>query len=156
MVATTGDEHSDVPALWAALQELLLTAIIMGSYLGTPGEDLIQNVQQWARSQLRVCGVYQYKDKVTMLICKLSYDAFPRPVEYKLLASSHETVERVRVQATHDFIVFGGVAGTAFASGAVHTAYGWDALNLTVLPPVLLATAVVCWHWAARRRLAAA
>ncbi|OJT07310.1 hypothetical protein TRAPUB_1840 [Trametes pubescens] len=72
MVATTGNEHSDVPALWAALQELLLTAIIMGSYLGTPGEDLIQNVQQWARSQLRVCGVYRYKDKVTMLICKLS------------------------------------------------------------------------------------
>jgi MFS family permease len=73
-----------------------------------------------------------------------------------LLASSHETVERVRVQATHDFIVFGGVAGTAFASGAVHTLYGWEALNLTVLPPVLLAVAVVSWHWMARRRLAAA
>ncbi|MDR3535352.1 MAG: MFS transporter [Acetobacteraceae bacterium] len=73
-----------------------------------------------------------------------------------LLASSHESVERVRVQATHDFIVFGGVAGTAFASGAVHTAFGWDALNLTVVPPVALAVGVVCWHWAARRRLVAA
>jgi MFS family permease len=73
-----------------------------------------------------------------------------------LLASSHETVERVRVQATHDFIVFGGVAGTAFASGAVHTIYGWDALNLSVLPPVALALAVVGWHWAARGRLATA
>jgi MFS family permease len=73
-----------------------------------------------------------------------------------LLASSHETVERVRVQATHDFIVFGGVAGTAFASGAVHTIYGWDALNLSVLPPIALALAVVGWHWAARGRLATA
>jgi MFS family permease len=73
-----------------------------------------------------------------------------------LLASSHDTVERVRVQATHDFIVFGGVAGTAFASGAVHTAFGWDALNLTVLPPVVLAFGVIGWHWAARSRLAAA
>ena len=73
-----------------------------------------------------------------------------------LLASSHETVERVRVQATHDFIVFGGVAMTAFTSGAVESAYGWDALNLSVVPPLLIALGVVCWHWATRRRLAAA
>ncbi len=73
-----------------------------------------------------------------------------------LLATSHESVERVRVQATHDFIVFAGVAGTAFASGAVHTAYGWDALNLTVMPPVALAVGVVCWHWVTRRRLVTA
>jgi MFS family permease len=73
-----------------------------------------------------------------------------------LLASSHETVERVRVQATHDFIVFGCVAATAFTSGAIQSAYGWDALNLTVVPPVLLALGVVGWHWAARRRLATA
>lgn len=72
-----------------------------------------------------------------------------------LLASSHDTVERVRVQATHDFIVFGGVAGTAFTSGAIESAYGWEALNLTVMPPILLALGVVGWHWAARRRIAA-
>jgi MFS family permease len=73
-----------------------------------------------------------------------------------LLASSHETVERVRVQATHDFIVFGGVAGTALTSGAIESAYGWAALNLTVVPPLVLALAVVGWHWATRRRLATA
>lgn len=73
-----------------------------------------------------------------------------------LLASSHETVERVRVQATHDFIVFGGVAGTAFSSGAIHSAYGWDALNLTVVPPIALALGVVGWHWIARTRRTAA
>lgn len=73
-----------------------------------------------------------------------------------LLASSHESVERVRVQATHDFIVFGGVAGTAFTSGAIEASYGWEALNLTVVPPVVVALGVVAWHWTARRRLATA
>jgi MFS family permease len=73
-----------------------------------------------------------------------------------LLASSHESVERVRVQATHDFIVFGGVAGTAFTSGAIEAAYGWEALNLAVVPPVAIALGVVGWHWVARRRLAVA
>ena len=60
--------------------------------------------------------------------------------------------ERVRVQATHDFIVFGGVACTAVTSGAIQALYGWDALNLTVLPPVVIAVGVVVWHWAAQKR----
>jgi hypothetical protein len=60
--------------------------------------------------------------------------------------------ERVRVQATNDFIVFGTVALTAFGSGAIHATFGWEALNLTVLPPVVIALALVTWHWVARER----
>lgn len=68
-----------------------------------------------------------------------------------MLAGAHATEERVRVQALHDFIVFGSVACTALTSGAVQALYGWDALNLTVVPPVLIAFGVVGWHWMARR-----
>jgi MFS family permease len=70
-----------------------------------------------------------------------------------LLTTTYEPHERVRMQATHDFIVFGSVACTALSSGYIHMTYGWDALNLTLLPPVAIALAVVGWHWAARSRV---
>jgi MFS family permease len=73
-----------------------------------------------------------------------------------LLATAHDPHERVRVQATNDFIVFGTVACTAFTSGAVEAIGGWEALNLMVLPPTLIAAGLVIWHWMARARLAPA
>ncbi len=73
-----------------------------------------------------------------------------------LLTSAYTLEERVRVQATHDFIVFGSVALTALTSGAVQATQGWDVLNLTVVPPVLIAFIVVGWHWVARSREAVA
>ena len=71
-----------------------------------------------------------------------------------LLTTAYAPEERVRVQATHDFIVFGSVALTALTSGAVQATRGWEALNLTVVPPVLIAFAVVAWHWTVRSRMA--
>ena len=71
-----------------------------------------------------------------------------------LLTTAYAPEERVRVQATHDFIVFGSVAVTAVTSGAVQQMLGWDVLNLTVVPPVLIAFLVVGWHWVARSRTA--
>jgi MFS family permease len=73
-----------------------------------------------------------------------------------LLTTAYAPAERVRVQATNDFIVFGTVACTAFFSGAVQASAGWAALNLTVVPPVLVAVALIGWHWASRARLAEA
>ncbi len=69
-----------------------------------------------------------------------------------ILTTSHSPEERVRVQATHDFIVFGSVAVTAVTSGAIEITGGWVALNLTVVPPLLIAFVVVGWHWVARSR----
>lgn len=69
-----------------------------------------------------------------------------------ILTTAYAPEERVRVQATHDFIVFGSVACTALTSGAVQATEGWNVLNLTVVPPVLIAFAVVGWHWLARSR----
>ncbi len=71
-----------------------------------------------------------------------------------LLTTAHSAAERVRVQATNDFIVFGTVAATSFASGAIEVTAGWGTLNLSVLPAVLIATGLVVWHWTARPRLA--
>ena len=73
-----------------------------------------------------------------------------------MLTTAYTAQERVRVQATHDFIVFGSVAGTALTSGAIEAVWGWGALNLTVLPPVLIAMTVVAWHYVAKRQVAVA
>jgi MFS family permease len=73
-----------------------------------------------------------------------------------LLTTAYAPEERVRVQATHDVIVFGSVAMTAVTSGAVQAMLGWNVLNLTVVPPVLIAFVVVGWHWVARSRVAVA
>lgn len=69
-----------------------------------------------------------------------------------MLTTAYEPRERVKVQATHDFIVFANVAMTALTSGVIEAVWGWTALNLTVLPPVIIATAVVTWHWIAKGR----
>ena len=62
----------------------------------------------------------------------------------------------MRAQAANDFIVFGTVACTAFASGAVHAQAGWAVLNLAVLPALALALAMIAWQYARGARQAAA
>jgi MFS family permease len=69
-----------------------------------------------------------------------------------LLTSAHTLEERVRVQVTNDVLVFGTTACTAFASGALEATGGWEVLNLAVMPPLMVALALVCWHWARRAR----
>ena len=73
-----------------------------------------------------------------------------------LLATAHDAVERVRAQAANDFIVFGTVTATSFASGAVENMGGWVAVNAAVILPVIAALALVLWHRARRGQLAAA
>jgi len=73
-----------------------------------------------------------------------------------LLTTAYVPAERVRVQATNDFIVFGTVACTTLLSGAVQATMGWTPLNLTLVPPVIVAVALIAWHWMGRARLAAA
>jgi MFS family permease len=72
-----------------------------------------------------------------------------------LLATSHAPEERVRAQAANDFIVFGTVACTAFLSGALHAQAGWAALNLMLLPALVVALGLVGWQ-AMRARLVSA
>ena len=72
-----------------------------------------------------------------------------------MLTTAYSQRERVKVQATHDFIVFANVAMTALASGVIEAVWGWTALNLVVVPPVVIAVSVVIWHWVARSRVMA-
>lgn len=67
-----------------------------------------------------------------------------------LLATAHDANERVRVQTTNDFIVFGTVALTALLSGTIESGWGWTALNVSVLPGLVVAVVLVAWHLVSR------
>lgn len=67
-----------------------------------------------------------------------------------LLGTAYAPEERVRAQAANDVIVFGTVACTAFLSGYVHHRFGWDVLNMTLLPPLVAALALLAWQRARR------
>ncbi|OJT07829.1 hypothetical protein TRAPUB_1275 [Trametes pubescens] len=50
---TQAPVNADLYTAWDELRNCLRTSIAMGRYLGTPGEDLVQNVALWARFRIR-------------------------------------------------------------------------------------------------------
>src|SRR5699024_9647647 len=54
-----------------------------------------------------------------------------------LLASVHSEAERGKVQGINDLIIFTLVAMGSLMSGALLHRLGWEALNLSMLPPTL-------------------
>jgi len=68
-----------------------------------------------------------------------------------LLLQAWRPGEQGRVQAAHDFVVFGLGSIGSFASGALLTASGWNAVNVVALPLLVLALIMIARYW---RRMA--
>ncbi|MEO3429826.1 MFS transporter [Pelagibius sp. CAU 1746] len=62
-----------------------------------------------------------------------------------LLTETYRVEEQSRVQAFNEFMVFGTTAVTALASGALFSAFGWQAVNIGIIAPVLIATLAPVW-----------
>ncbi len=62
-----------------------------------------------------------------------------------LLTETYSPEEKAKTQGANDFLVFSMTACTAFSSGAVYHAFGWQAVNLGVIGPVVLALGAVVW-----------
>lgn len=68
-----------------------------------------------------------------------------------MLASSHSAEERGRLQGLNDLIVFGGVTVASFASGGLMNCSGgsaqagWAAVNIAMVPFLMLAGAALIW-----------
>ena len=60
-----------------------------------------------------------------------------------MVLEAHRPEERNKVQAFNDFLVFGTMAVGSFSSGQLLAAYGWDAVNWVVFPPVVFALIVL-------------
>jgi MFS family permease len=60
-----------------------------------------------------------------------------------LLTETYRPAERAKAQAAHDFLMFTIVSLASFSAGGVMNAWGWTAVNLTVLPFLALAAVAV-------------
>lgn len=73
-----------------------------------------------------------------------------------LLTSTHAPEEKAKVQALNDFLVFSMVSTAALASGWVEHSFGWGAVNLAGVAPILFILAALIWLMMMRRREPAA
>ena len=62
-----------------------------------------------------------------------------------LVTETYEPVEKERVQALNDFLVFGFVAFASFMSGRLLVSGGWNAVNLSVLPIAVICLVGLGW-----------
>lgn len=69
-----------------------------------------------------------------------------------LLTDTYRPAEKAKVQAMNDFLVFGSAAVASLSAGAVQAGYGWDRVNLVMVPPVIAVGAALLWLAVARRR----
>ncbi len=71
-----------------------------------------------------------------------------------LVVETHRPQERNKVQAFNDFLVFGTMALTSFASGHVLASHGWAVVNILIFPPVAIALLCVALLTLRRRKTA--
>ncbi len=63
-----------------------------------------------------------------------------------LLTEVHTPAERAKLQGVNDFVVFGSIALSSLFSGRILEDFGWDWINITILPMIavsLLATLIL-------------
>jgi MFS family permease len=68
-----------------------------------------------------------------------------------LLGTTHSDAEQAKVQGLNDFLVFGLVSVASFSSGALMNLFGWNAVQLAVIPTLLVAVAAIAWGRYVRR-----
>jgi MFS family permease len=69
-----------------------------------------------------------------------------------LLTTAYRPEERAKTQAANEFLTFGVVALASFSSGTVFAQAGWQAVNYTVLPTLLITTLATLWFVVVSRR----
>ncbi len=68
-----------------------------------------------------------------------------------LVTETYAQAERAKTQAVNDFLVYASVALASFASGAVNHLYGWQAVNLALIVPIVLVGGGLFWLKGHRR-----
>jgi MFS family permease len=60
-----------------------------------------------------------------------------------LLTEAYRPAERAKVQAAHDFMMMTVVSIASFSAGGLLNTWGWNTINVTVLPFLFLATVAI-------------
>ncbi len=69
-----------------------------------------------------------------------------------LVTETYTPPEKAAAQGLHDLLVFSSSAGAAFLSGALQQRFGWEVVNLGVLPGIAVSVAASLWLVSIRRR----
>lgn len=72
-----------------------------------------------------------------------------------LLTTTYQPVERAKVQASHDFLVYATTATAAAAAGFLQQKAGWAVINLAAIPLMVTVVLAMIWLWLRQRREAA-
>jgi len=62
-----------------------------------------------------------------------------------LLTETYRPEERAKAQALNDFVVFTTVALSSLSAGALQNSYGWQAVNLGLIPLLVIILASIIW-----------
>jgi MFS family permease len=68
-----------------------------------------------------------------------------------LLTEAYRPSERAKTQAVHDFMMMSVVTIASFSAGGLLSAWGWNTVNVSVLPFLILAAASIGGLWIVRR-----
>lgn len=69
-----------------------------------------------------------------------------------LLTEAYLPAEKAKAQAAHDFLMFASVSIASFSAGGLLNRWGWESVNLTVLPFLAIALLAVGGLWGLRWR----
>jgi MFS family permease len=73
-----------------------------------------------------------------------------------MLTQAYRPEERAKVQGLNEFLIAGASALGSLASAGVYGGFGWDGLNLAVMPFLLLCAAITLWYALTQRAAARA
>lgn len=70
-----------------------------------------------------------------------------------LLTEAYRPSERAKAQAAHDFLMYVAISIATFSSGSLLNSFGWQSVNLAVLPMLVIALMMIVVLWIQRKRL---
>jgi predicted MFS family arabinose efflux permease len=73
-----------------------------------------------------------------------------------MLTQAYRPEERAKVQGLNEFLIAGSAALGSLASAGVYSGFGWDGLNLGVMPLLLVCAGITAWYGLTRRAAARA
>ena len=118
----------------------------------------VLNVMQWGAALCAVCAVANFAGSgywqiwFALVLLGVGWN-FLFVGATTLLTETYTVEEKAKVQAINDFLVLGTVTVTAFSSGPIHHYFGWQTLNTSVMPAILLVAVAIAWLKRRRRLL---
>ena len=72
-----------------------------------------------------------------------------------LLTTTYQPAEKAKIQAINDLLIFATAAFASLSSGVLHHQIGWEAVNLSMILPILATLGAILWLRQREIRIAA-